>query len=342
LEKRLADIALNEAEPLLGMIGLMQEYNPATFTQVAEKIRIAFSSWSFPKVEQFLQLPTCMGSDFLAFNPASYRIPDELFNDITKQYQYNQAALGPIGVGNESKRNYFIQPLLAIALYPFRNSMVIKTESSLTSSIAHGQVEFVLTVLKSAIIFVVEAKQQNSQQGMAQLLMELYAAFHTNLGRGIKNVPIRGAVCTADQWVFIEFKRPYNKIAKSKVYFINGVNDHASVREILSICFSLFLEGFVGAIKSLFAQVGAILADLPVPSPSSSTPDTFFNDVSRLHGVMNKQQVQLDGVVLQIQSAANDAQAVAASNSIAAEAASWRLLYDEWEALKQQADSEEL
>jgi len=332
LEKRLLNIALTDVEPLLGFVGVLSENNPKMFDTIKEKVRKAFSSWTWKNVEEFLSLPTIDGDEILELTPRSAIVAEERIKDFLRSFRYGERCFGNIHSGNEDKRKVFITELLMIVLDPFSKSVLVKTEDPLISNVAVGKVEFVLHSLGTSIIFIVEAKQQSTQEGLGQLLMELYAACHMNIAIGMESVPLCGAVSQGDEWTFVEFHRPYRSIRVSKPFSIKASTDAVGLRVVAGMLFSFVLEGFSATAA---ATLSLVREEVKRMSADSADPnDDFFIEVTKLEQEMKTQVNSLNTAVNAAKVAIDDASAVTAAQQIDAQAAIWGALSRTWNHLK--------
>ncbi|CAK4648505.1 hypothetical protein LEN26_003611 [Aphanomyces euteiches] len=108
-------------------------------------------------------------------------IPDALLNFLAQYLSYATTSLQPITLGTEAQRLHVIAPILICVCFLFGGDVVIEVEKNLTGDyvMAHGHFEFVLRRGNKQVC-IVEAKQDNLMQGMAQNLLGCEVAAEVN------------------------------------------------------------------------------------------------------------------------------------------------------------------
>lgn len=95
--------------------------------------------------------------------------------------------------------------ILRVKQYFKIKNIAVTNEHLLAHEDAWGPVEFVLTARnprRSPVGFVVEVKQEDFNQGRAQLYMQLRAARKENIADGVV-CNVMGAITNAESWVFV-------------------------------------------------------------------------------------------------------------------------------------------
>ncbi|KAI9309054.1 hypothetical protein BJ944DRAFT_246058 [Cunninghamella echinulata] len=162
-----------------------------------------YSQLSYEKVLEYLGI-----DDITLFsekgNIPMKEIDEETIEDISKNLIKLTRAYGVADQGNESKRQKFVDVVIynIVAKY-FDKKVKLKSEEPIDGEDVKGPVEFVI-VRGKLILIAIEAKKQDWDQGRAQLFMQLYNAYISNIKLGAsKDHIVYGFVTTGYSWEFI-------------------------------------------------------------------------------------------------------------------------------------------
>jgi len=132
--------------------------------------------------------------------------------NILEEIRSKEDTFGPMGVGNEKTRFFFVGLILSKALRVADPDkiLLVSIEHRIKGKEAWGPIEYVITgnvYKKLLIVDIIEVKQENFDQGRAQLYMQLYTAFKTNLSfdKEALNFPLYGAITNCLEWIFVKY-----------------------------------------------------------------------------------------------------------------------------------------
>ena len=160
-----------------------------------------------------------------------------------------------LGSGNESDKREFISRILqkVIVYYEFNETIRMKTEKYLEGDDTQGDVEYVLMAKTSndlPIVFLIEAKKDDFEQGRAQCYMELYTAAQMNTDESEDyNFPLYGVVTTAEIWRFVKYD-PKLYDEKAKVQRRGVFTESNPVAIVDDVGLRNMLEIFVGILTT--------------------------------------------------------------------------------------------
>lgn len=167
-----------------------------------------YSSLDFEKVVRFLNLDVKFFASIAAEPPKDENVANNYLSLLSHVLQVTYISMSPPSVGNESECE-FISPFMKVAVASLKARKIsLKKEYVIKGEFVGGPVEYVVLDGKK-ILFVVEAEKDDWNQGRAQLLMEMYEAYHKNLRDNATsiNFKLHGALCNGETWEFISYSK---------------------------------------------------------------------------------------------------------------------------------------
>jgi hypothetical protein len=165
-------------------------------------------------------------------------LPDEDFAVLREFLARTSTCIGDIETGNETKRLYFIFPILAVVCSKFAGQVQIKVEERLTGKNvkANGRFEFMLQ-RGGKRVCIVEAKKLDMEQGRAQCLVGCEVAADVDDLR-----TVYGIVTTFESWTF--WRSCDDKIEREHLTLASheGVVDPASLMEIAGKIYAMLSD----------------------------------------------------------------------------------------------------
>lgn len=156
----------------------------------------SFKKWTLDRVKGAWGLAKTAKPFVLQQSPISTRDYTLIISCVwLMKIAFNLGALA-----KESNKRVLINPVLAIL--PLTNpSLLIDTEVELLAdnAISHGFCDFVVGNEAQNYFFIVEAKAQNLNQGLAQNLLQLECAFQ------IEHKTLYGAATDGTSWIFLRY-----------------------------------------------------------------------------------------------------------------------------------------
>ncbi|KAJ3039155.1 hypothetical protein HDV00_012561 [Rhizophlyctis rosea] len=194
------------------------------------------------------------------YSPPTLPLPESTVYAIRDSLKKSLVVLGDMRSGKEQKRNYFIWEVLKEVLVLFGGSITIDVEGTLKSTVPSGNVEFVLKVLQEIVIKMVECKQDDFDQGLAQLILEMYAARTQNEVNGVRTDQVLGILTNAATWGFLSYtdngqRGQFTRSADLPLDFsIEDAEDEKSlarVREVAETVFGMVFTQWQMALRHL-------------------------------------------------------------------------------------------
>ncbi|KAJ3184622.1 hypothetical protein HDU87_004025 [Geranomyces variabilis] len=146
---------------------------------------------------------------------------------------------------------------------PSSDATLLHPEGNLSSDISHGRCEFVYRFLDEVIFKFVEAKKDDLEQGLAQLMLMLDAAHLENLAMGIQMDRLFGAVSTGySYWLIVytpsatKSSQRFTAIGDELVFLDYGAKltperKVEMLREGGERIFGVFFEGWITALRCM-------------------------------------------------------------------------------------------
>ena len=165
-------------------------------------------------------------------------IPAEDFEVLSNFLARTSTSIGDIEAGNETKRLYFISPILVVVCSLFAGQVQIKVEEELTGKNvkANGRFEFMLQRGDKRVC-IVEAKKEDMEQGRAQCLIGCEVASDLDNLR-----TVYGIVTTFESWTFL--RSCNDKIERDHLTLLvrEGVVDSESLKEIAGKIYAMLSD----------------------------------------------------------------------------------------------------
>eukprot|EP01113_Clastostelium_recurvatum_P018113 TRINITY_DN21371_c0_g1_i1.p1 TRINITY_DN21371_c0_g1~~TRINITY_DN21371_c0_g1_i1.p1 ORF type:complete len:361 (+),score=77.47 TRINITY_DN21371_c0_g1_i1:160-1083(+) len=172
--------------------------NQQLLSALSERRKDSMSKWTLPRVLNYFKM------EVKVVKVPLFVVPDVVIAEVTRETQKLDTVYGPRRTGGESKRQMFINTTLVGILEQFQGRLQIYSEEALESTASRGKVEFCIKALGALILVLVEAKKDDFDQGYAQLILEMHAAYEMNKARGFVMPVVRGIVSNASGWAFCE------------------------------------------------------------------------------------------------------------------------------------------
>jgi len=205
--------AIQDPDEVMRLMWQVTQDNAELFNELQDKLQVSFSKWTWAQVCKKFSIPEALP----VWEPKKCRVPDEIINWMIDAYDMVKFTHGPIDTGKEIRRNLYIQMLVSRIARIFSGNLTIEDEGALQSMVSRGCVEFVLYVLKQAIVCVIEAKTDVIGDSKGQLFLKLHAASHMNSITGFNLPYLRGVVSTAWSWHFYQFSSTKRATAISAI-----------------------------------------------------------------------------------------------------------------------------
>ncbi|KAI8585065.1 hypothetical protein BDZ88DRAFT_456312 [Geranomyces variabilis] len=117
-----------------------------------------------------------------------------------------------------------------------------------------GYIEFLFYVLDIVVIVAIECKRIGPHpDDIAQMMVELNAAWLTNVSDNVKTPVVRGILASPSSWSFFEHNG--ETFSRSKEYFI--AEDEALRYDALGCFYALLLCGYIDALQALILRSSA-------------------------------------------------------------------------------------
>ena len=168
-----------------------------------------YSSLDPRKVLDYLKIDLSLFGSNSLFNNIGLdlNLNDDLQDDIAKQLIRVTKAIGHVDWGSEARRQEFVSPIILSLISEYSDSGIkMDIQGTVKGEEVSGKVEYV-TVKGVIILFIIEAKASDFDQGRAQNLFQVYNAYKSNLTKGMpKDHTVYGCVTTGYDWEFISCK----------------------------------------------------------------------------------------------------------------------------------------
>lgn len=165
----------------------------------------SFSKWDLTTVLQRYDSPERLSP----FEIVPLPLDTDNHKMLMTRLGWKEKVYSPINIGLEAERNEYISEFLGVVVLANTSgtcTLRIRREYLLKSSIGKGPADFFIHTIQPKrqlpVLVVVEAKQSRMDQGQAQCMLEMEAAF-LKLPNQCRH--IYGVVTTAERWMFLRF-----------------------------------------------------------------------------------------------------------------------------------------
>jgi len=164
---------------------------------------VTHSAWRWDTVRAIVNIPeTGLDPAEWKFGPLEEASAKDLLPILKANLSAIQKACGDLITGKEAKKKLFIDPFLihtTSRLVDKGVQIFLDIEANVDGETSRGPVEYVVKK-QGLILVIVEAKKDDLQAGLSQLIMELWSAKDSKENQ---NRPIYGITSTANTWLAI-------------------------------------------------------------------------------------------------------------------------------------------
>jgi hypothetical protein len=171
-------------------------------------------------------------------------IPDNLQNIMQEiLWKWNQrASLFEFPGKNEDEREDYVKDIL-LSVVPKGGNLAITTQYPVKNK-EYGDpfdiVIYALTPSEMPVIYIVEAKMNDIEQGRAQLYPQLKVCYELAKKKENWDNPIYGAISTVMNWVFVRYNG--KKWVELEPLAVNTPHDQAGIQKVVKVLYKIILH----------------------------------------------------------------------------------------------------
>ncbi|KAI8922147.1 hypothetical protein DFJ77DRAFT_436491 [Powellomyces hirtus] len=137
------------------------------------KVGQSFSKWNLAQVKRYYRIRSLPEEDESHKLQFRVPLPKSIISRMMIVMDDASYSLGNLREGKEIKKVFATFSLFSGLVAQFRKSICLDPEGNLTSDVSQGRCDFVYRTLGDKILHLVEAKRENYDQGLAQLMLML-------------------------------------------------------------------------------------------------------------------------------------------------------------------------
>jgi hypothetical protein len=153
------------------------------------------------------------------------------------------SVMGPFPGNIEKASSLYIADVMQILVPLFSNYLRLEYEHFIKDEQFGGQIDMVVhadTLSKLPVVYIVEAKKNDINQGRAQLYPQLKICHELAKKEENWDHPIFGVISTVKEWIFVRFDG--EKWLESNPFYISSENDRHSIEKLIEGMYKIMLH----------------------------------------------------------------------------------------------------
>ncbi|KAI8818494.1 uncharacterized protein EV422DRAFT_498879 [Fimicolochytrium jonesii] len=237
--------------------------------RVTERLRRSFSNVKWKHIFELYGIKHV--EKIPVFRPSVLYISRETCKDIFQGIQANEMATCALSQAtSETKVVTWMNSMLTPILQMFNGVINNDAEGKLgeSSSSTGGFIEFIYMVLEACVVVVIECKYNTyTQDDVAQMMVELEAAWHNNVMQQLGTPILTGALCSRDIWQYWRYDG--TNFQQSTNFLIRHHDPLADAKELVKmfgIFYDMFFDGYIRSLKGFISKSEKVCGRLLHPS----------------------------------------------------------------------------